>query len=143
MSMADPHVRDSLLLDGPLPMRPRDARRWVSARCADLSIEPDGVDLPLLVSELVTNACVHGSDPITIRLDATRARIRFEVEDSYHALPEVQQPSVRDAQGRGMLIVDSLSPQWGTKLTPAGKVVWIEVPAAAQGPGTAHPVGRP
>lgn len=139
--MTDHNVRDSLLLDGPLWRRPGNARRWVLTRCAEANVVPDGVDLPLLVSELVTNACVHGSDPITIRLDMTSARVRVEVEDGFPVLPEVGRPGIRDTRGRGMLIVESLSHLWGAEGTPAGKMVWAEVPVRTDGSSTQHRVG--
>ena len=63
--MHDPHTRISLSLDGRASDRPRVARRWVIDRCAELHLDMEGTDLPLLVSELVTNACVHGAEPIS------------------------------------------------------------------------------
>jgi anti-sigma regulatory factor (Ser/Thr protein kinase) len=140
--MADHYVRDSLLLDGPLWERPGDARRWVIAHCAEANLALNGNDLPLLVSELVTNACVHGADPITIRLDTSPTRVRVEVEDnSPDELPRVRRPTARDTQGRGLLIVESLSHLWGTERTPTGKVVWAEVPVRADGTNAQHRVG--
>lgn len=140
--MSDHHVHDSLLLDGPLWKRPGDARRWVIARCAEANLVLDGNDLPLLVSELVTNACVHGADPITIRLDTNSTRVRVEVEDnSPDDLPEVRRPSGRDTQGRGLLIVESLSHLWGTERTPTGKVVWAVVPVRADGINARYQAG--
>lgn len=139
--MADHPARGSLLLEGPLWKRPGDARRWVLARCVELNLEPNGVDLPLLVSELVTNACVHGADPIIIRLDLNAARVRVEVEDSVPELPEVQRPDVREPRGRGMLIVESLSHMWGAESTPGGKVVWAEVPIRVDGTSRPQRVG--
>ncbi|MFW6091362.1 MAG: ATP-binding protein [Actinomycetota bacterium] len=119
--------RFSLTLSGPLSMRPGAARRWAADRCAELRLECAAVGLPLLVSELVTNACIHGADPITLRLQTCRARARVEVVDSTPEWPELQWPDDNDPYGRGVLIVESLSHAWGTDSLPTGKVVWAEV----------------
>jgi anti-sigma regulatory factor (Ser/Thr protein kinase) len=98
------------------------------ARCAELRFDCGGVDLPLLVSELVTNACLHGGDPVTLRLELSRTRVRVEVEDGVPGWPGMQSPTDRDSGGRGLLIVDSLSHVWGIDQAAAGgKVVWAEV----------------
>lgn len=126
--MSEETSRISLALSGPLQDRPRLARRWVMARCAELRFDCAGVDLPLLVSELVTNACVHGGDPMTLRLELNRTRVRVEVEDGVPGWPGMQSPTDRDSGGRGLLIVDSLSHVWGIDQAAAGgKVVWAEV----------------
>jgi anti-sigma regulatory factor (Ser/Thr protein kinase) len=82
----------------------------------------------LLVSELVTNACVHGAEPIRVRLDVDQRRVRVEVEDGSPVLPEVQRPDGRSTIGRGLRIVESLSRAWGAERVGAGKVVWAELP---------------
>lgn len=126
--MAEQTTRFSITLAGPLSRRPGDARRWVADRCAELRFECGDGDLPILVSELVTNACVHGADPITLRVELCRSWARVEVEDSLPALPAMQSPGERDPNGRGLLIVNLLSHIWGTEKTvTGGKLVWAEV----------------
>lgn len=125
--MAGRSTRFSLTLAGPLAMRPGAARRWVADRCAELRLECAATSLPLLVSELVTNACIHGADPVTLRLEMCRGWARVEVEDSVPERPELQCPGESDPYGRGMLIVESLSHVWGAESLPTGKVVWAEV----------------
>jgi len=53
----------------------------------------------LLVSELVTNACVHGREPIRVRLDVDQGRVRVEVEDGSPMTPDVQRPDGRSTMG--------------------------------------------
>ena len=85
-------------------------------------------DATLLVSELVTNACLHGGDPVTLRLELSRTRARVEVEDGVPGWPGMRSPTDRDPGGRGLLIVDSLSHVWGIdQAASGGKVVWAEV----------------
>lgn len=129
----------ALVLDGSPTAMPRRARRWVQARCADSGIDDIGADLALVVSELVTNAGVHGSPPVSIRVDIDDERIRVEVRDSSEHMPEVCHPSPSSVGGRGLLIVESVSRSWGAHAVPGGKVVWAELaagPAAATAPGT-------
>jgi len=132
--------RFSLSLNGRASDRPRAARRWVVARCAALHVDAGNVDLPLLVSELVTNACVHGAEPIRVHLDVGQARVRVEVEDGSPVMPEVKRPDGRSTVGRGLLIVESLSRAWGAERAGAGKVVWAEVPVRPGSDST--PSGR-
>lgn len=105
-------------------------------RCAELHLDMEGTDLPLLVSELVTNACVHGAEPICIHLDVANGRVRVEVEDGSSVMPKVKRSDKRSTVGRGLLIVEALSRAWGAESTGAGKVVWAEVPIRPAGSNT-------
>jgi anti-sigma regulatory factor (Ser/Thr protein kinase) len=134
--MQDPQTRISLSLDGRASDGPRVARRWVVDRCAELHLDIEGTDLPLLVSELVTNAWVHGAEPISIHLDVANGRVRVEVEDGSSVMPKVKRSDERSTVGRGLLIVDALSRAWGAESTGAGKVVWAEVPIRPAGSKT-------
>ena len=135
--------RFSLTLGGPRDSRPRDARQWVIARCAALGVECEGPSLPLVVSELVTNACIHGGDPMSLHLEISGSRVRVEVEDSAADRPDVQSPTDRDPGGRGLLIVDSLSQVWGVEGTATGgKVVWAEVLVEKPGDETLQKIGQ-
>lgn len=126
--MHDPRSPVSLTLHGSGSERPGAARRWVLARCAELHLDLDGIDLALLVSELVTNASVHGAEPVRVRLDAGRELVRVEVEDGSPLMPQMRRPDGRSTVGRGLLIVESLSRAWGAERRGGGKVVWAEVP---------------
>jgi len=124
----DAWTRLSLSLDGRAAGRPRAARHWMADRCAELHLDMDVTDLLLLVSELVTNACVHGAEPMRVLLDVDEGRVRVEVEDGSPMMPEVQRPDGSSTIGRGLLIVKSLSRAWGAERVGAGKVVWAEMP---------------
>lgn len=84
----------------------------------------------LLVSELATNALVHGKGQVELRLRLTRDRLVVECEDGGHHLPRRRQAGVDDEGGRGLLLVSALSDRWGARLTDDGKVVWAEVSLA-------------
>ncbi|MFF4100842.1 ATP-binding protein [Streptomyces sp. NPDC001903] len=84
-------------------------------------------DMLLCVSELATNALLHGVPPgrgYLLRLLRTERLVRIEVHDSGGGRPAVP-GSVRDG-GRGLLIVDTLADLWGASDRRPGKVVWCE-----------------
>ncbi|MFJ6139036.1 ATP-binding protein [Kitasatospora sp. NPDC092286] len=86
----------------------------------------------LLVSELVTNAVLHGTpvdNKIWLALDVNDLRLRIEVHDARGE----REPVIRAAtgadneSGRGLLLVKSLSQRWGCcPRFPIGKIVWCE-----------------
>jgi anti-sigma regulatory factor (Ser/Thr protein kinase) len=95
----------------------------------------------LIVSELVTNAQrasagITGSryrgqwrpgvPPIRLWLGSDNQRVLVQVWDGDHHLPEPQAAGLEAESGRGLLLVDSLSQEWGAS-TPegsSGKIVW-------------------
>ncbi|MCM2391672.1 ATP-binding protein [Streptomyces albipurpureus] len=103
--------------------------------------ESDAVDtVRLIVSELATNAVQHtfGQSP-TFTLGLRLARdeeLRIGLTDSHPRWPQRLPAAVRQDNGRGMVIVRSLTAEFGGKLsvTPTeegGKTVWIALPWTA------------
>jgi anti-sigma regulatory factor (Ser/Thr protein kinase) len=101
-------------------------RTWRVPVDADVAI--------LLTSELVTNAVTHGAPAagtfvlLTIACDA--AGLRVDVHDGSGDLPVLDTDVLDDAPaeaetGRGLLLVTSLSAEWGFYRTPAGKAVYF------------------
>nr|WP_254219140.1 MULTISPECIES: SpoIIE family protein phosphatase/ATP-binding protein [unclassified Streptomyces] len=88
----------------------------------------------LMLSELLTNAIRHGSDPIHVRLLRERALI-CEVSDGSSTSPHLRRAATTDEGGRGLFLVAQLAQRWGTRYTTTGKVVWTEQSL------TAPPVG--
>jgi hypothetical protein len=90
----------------------------------------------LLLSELTTNALLHGRPPVEVRLSRDRRHLTLEVHDGAPTLPRPSRPGVDDEHGRGLLLVSLLAKRWGTRPTPHGKAVWCvlelpqEVPAS-------------
>ena len=60
----------------------QDARRWVADLCAEIGRPELAECAQLGVSELVTNALLHGEPPITVRMRGTAEHPRVEVRDS-------------------------------------------------------------
>jgi anti-sigma regulatory factor (Ser/Thr protein kinase) len=84
----------------------------------------------LLVSELVTNAITAsraaGSDfPVRLWLLSDAAQVLIVVWDASPYLPVRLDVSAEAEAGRGLLLVEMISDQWGTCATPpCGKTVW-------------------
>lgn len=84
----------------------------------------------LLVSELVTNAITAsrsaGSDfPVRLWLLSDAVQVLIVVWDASPHLPARVDVSAEAEAGRGLLLVEMISDQWGTCATPpCGKTVW-------------------
>jgi hypothetical protein len=90
------------------------------------------------MSEVVTNAILHGKGPVTVRLRGTRDHPRVEVRDASPEQPALTSddvvPDLVDELptfGRGLAIVASFSEAWGAERDGDGKLVWFEPSAAA------------
>ena len=83
----------------------------------------------LLVSELVTNAIVHGRSGANLDTEITPGVLRVTVtDDSPAPLPAVDlAPRTSAEGGRGLLIVSLLAARWGVSPAGAGKAVWFEL----------------
>ncbi|MEV7022431.1 ATP-binding protein [Kitasatospora sp. NPDC093558] len=112
---------------------PAEARRRLSSL---LSAVPDGgcfLDAgALAVSELVTNAVLHGTPAgylIYLALDVSPSRLRIEVHDARGDREPVLSPAgLDDEAGRGLQLVKSVAHKWGCcPREPIGKIVWCEV----------------
>lgn len=88
-------------------------------------------DLLLVVSELVTNAVVHGAEPIVVTMVRAPGRFRVEVTDgATESSPHNNPRPAADAEnGRGLSVVTRLAVAWGWRASPGrGKTVWAELP---------------
>lgn len=85
----------------------------------------------LLLSEVVTNAVVHvratDEGEIRVELQATDGRVRVEVHDHDHRVPELRTAGPGQESGRGLSLVNGLASAWGVRPEPAGKAIWFEV----------------
>jgi len=116
------------------------ARRFVADRCRDWGCGDVVEDAELVVSELVTNALVHGESSCELRAGLSDAALRLQVVDDGHGMPDPQAASDTDEHGRGLLLVSVLSAAWGVELLPdGGKIVWAELLRPLQDPGGDDP----
>ena len=127
-----PLSRPALTL-APGPKGVQDARRWVVRVFRDISRYELLDCAELGVSELVSNAILHGCDPIQVRVRGTVDHPRVEVRDASVETPVLPAPLALDRDddllltfGRGLSIVARCSKAWGAEIEADGKVVWFE-----------------
>lgn len=84
-------------------------------------------DAELALSELVTNAVLHGQAPITLHLRRDDTGLRVEVGDGSALGPAVSLLDPTAVTGRGLLLVSATSDTWGVEARGEGKVVWFEL----------------
>jgi len=118
------------------------ARRWVVGVCREIGRSDLSDNAELALSEVVTNAILHGGAPVTVRLRGTKDHPRVEVRDASPEPPTIgSSEGVADliddlpTFGRGLSIVAGSSEAWGAEREGEGKLVWF-VP-------TATPPSRP
>ncbi|WP_110181230.1 ATP-binding protein [Nocardioides solisilvae] len=139
-----PLNRPALPLDS-APSAVADARRWVLGLCRELGRDDLLECAELGVSELVTNAILHGQAPINVRVRGTKEHPRIEVFDGSRRPPVLGMPSLEESVddldeflttfGRGLSMVAMSSVAWGASIERDGKVVWFEPATALQEDG--------
>ncbi|WP_405908229.1 ATP-binding protein [Streptomyces sp. NBC_00828] len=105
---------------------------WLPAATADRRAAAE--DVLLVVSELVTNACLHAEGPEELRIACDNKVLRVEVSDRGAGQPAPRTPHRAGRPGgHGMFIVQRLCLDWGVVRTPGGvgKTVWAELGAPA------------
>ncbi len=103
------------------------ARHFLRERLRGTPLEQRSADSELILTELVTNATLHGTPPVTVGVQVSADRARFEVSDASAGVPIglVQNPEAMT--GRGLMLVEALSDRWGVDRRDGGKLVWAEV----------------
>lgn len=109
-----------------------EARRWVGTLLGRLERDDLVECAELGVSELVTNAVLHGTPPITVKIRGTAAHPRIDVHDRSTAAPLLTEEVDDDSEdflvtfGRGLSIVAKCASACGSTIEVDGKVVWFE-----------------
>ena len=117
------------------PAAPAEARRRVRDAIRSWRVPVDLDAALLLTSELVTNAIRHeagqagqagqGAQVVMLAIACSRGRLRVDVHDTSRSLPAVAEVPADAETGRGLLLVETLSDEWGFYRTPAGKAVYF------------------
>ena len=113
-------VTVSLPRDRTAPRRARDLLRehgrTLGAERLDTAV--------LLISELVSNAVMHGRGAIRLSIDVAPPRAHFEVSDEGSGTPAVREHAGADG-GWGLQLVDQLAKRWGVR--SGDTLVWFEL----------------
>lgn len=83
------------------------------------------------VTELVTNAVLHGREPLELVLECAADRLRVEVRDTSPVSPTFSVLDPTAVTGRGLLLVSALVDHWGVEPERDGKCVWFELVSVA------------
>jgi hypothetical protein len=113
----------------PHPIAAVQARLLAKIAIAEWDI-PEITDEALIIAaELATNAAKLG-DVFHLTLSRQGALALIEVWDGSEALPERRPCSVDRVDGRGLLLVEACSKDWGWRLEDqGGKTVWAVIGA--------------
>jgi anti-sigma regulatory factor (Ser/Thr protein kinase) len=106
----------------------RAARALVARACREWGLPEIELDATVIVSELVENAVRYGAGPGTVRVALGEDGLTVSVTDHAASPPLLHHPGADQQGGRGLVLVDRLSEQWGYRTTPGGKVVWARLP---------------
>ncbi|EFD71283.1 integral membrane sensor protein [Streptomyces lividans TK24] len=109
------------------PAAVAEIRSQVTRRLAEWGLDELAFTTELILSELVTNAIRYGGETVHVRVVRDRSLI-CEVFDSSSTSPHLRYAAMTDEGGRGLFLVAQLAERWGTRYTPAGKVIWAEQP---------------
>jgi len=91
-------------------------------------------DVELVVSELATNAVVHAGTPLLVILEGDGLTVLLTVRDNSTGFaPRTRLTSTADTEGRGLLITDMVSDDWGVDVASTkAKSIWASFSTAAR-----------
>jgi hypothetical protein len=108
------------------PAAAAEARGQVRAAICAWEVPVDASVAVLLTSELVTNAITQEAGKlVTLAISCSCGQLRVDVHDTSRSLPVLVDASSDAETGRGLMLVATLSSQWGFYPTPAGKAVYF------------------
>jgi anti-sigma regulatory factor (Ser/Thr protein kinase) len=113
------------------PESPGISRRWLQERFAAKLDDCWLTIAKLLISELVTNAVVHGRGRIEVRAWSEGDHVHVEVTDQGTRFVWALPTRVLDGRGGlGLVIVDAEAARWGIG-EEATTRVWFDLPRGA------------
>ncbi|TRV77540.1 ATP-binding protein [Streptomyces sp. 130] len=104
------------------------SRAFVTGVLAEWQLHTLIENIRLCVSELATNALLHGVPPgreFSVALHRAEDQVRLEVRDSGPGQPRVQQAAEVACSGRGLHLVRELADDFGVDDHVVGKTVWL------------------
>jgi anti-sigma regulatory factor (Ser/Thr protein kinase) len=108
------------------PTAAAEARGQVREAICAWEVPIDASVAVLLTSELVTNAIRQEAGKlVTLAITCSCGQLRVDVHDTSRALPVLMDVPADAETGRGLMLVATMSSQWGFYPTPAGKAVYF------------------
>ena len=106
------------------------ARRHIEVACAGIP-EETLYTARLLVTELVSNAVLHGRGTVLLSVACGRGGVWVEVHDESPSPPTIVDGPPLSEHGAGLRLVSALANSWGTGPRSEGrpgKRVWFTLP---------------
>ncbi|MGW9382347.1 ATP-binding protein [Streptomyces albidoflavus] len=117
----------------PVDVHVAQARRTTATALKHWSLPETPVeDAQLVVSELVSNAIIHGSGDVRLRLRHDGHELRIQVTDDSTAPARRRRASAADLGGRGLHLVACLSLRWGVE--DGGRTTYAVIPTLTEAP---------
>jgi anti-sigma regulatory factor (Ser/Thr protein kinase) len=123
---AGPTVPLELPLD-PVPGAAPQARAALAALVAGTPMAARSADAALALTELVTNAVLHGREPLVVQLDLRADELTVSVRDGNPVSPSFSMLDPTAVTGRGLLLISATADSWGVEPRPGGKSVWFRM----------------
>jgi anti-sigma regulatory factor (Ser/Thr protein kinase) len=113
---------------------PKEARDAVESMLREWGFQQrDWLELArVVVSELVTNATVHGGGCLRLEVQVDGREVTIRASDAASAVPRRRVPGPQG--GYGLALIEALVPRWGVDEHEQGKQVWVQLPAPPQEP---------
>jgi anti-sigma regulatory factor (Ser/Thr protein kinase) len=128
-------------LKGTQPLVSAQVRGWIATTLADLDAAHQ-IDVLLVAVELLANAYDHTPGPDRIRLIRHHdpCRVDIEIADTTSRRPTLSSLGTR---GRGLLMIERITSDWGVRSDPDGKIVWATVRCDGAEHIPCHGIPRP
>jgi anti-sigma regulatory factor (Ser/Thr protein kinase) len=113
------------------------ARCFVSSMLELWDYEDPNEIVPLLTSEIVSNAVRHAAGRVGLELALLDDEaLRVQARDESPETPVIRRSSPDGIGGHGLTIIDTLARRWGVERHDGSKVVWFETPVSPRSRST-------
>jgi anti-anti-sigma regulatory factor/anti-sigma regulatory factor (Ser/Thr protein kinase) len=114
----------------PVPASTSAARELVTDVCRRSGVPHLVPDACLVITELVANVVRHAGTTMDLTVQRRSRYLHVSVRDyDHHPARLVGPVAAHEPGGRGLLIVEAFSSNWGCVPTTDGKVTWASFPA--------------
>ena len=122
------------------PAAAGEARSHVRAAIDAWGVPVDPYVAALLTSELVANAIRHeAGETVKLFVTCSCGHLRVYVHDTSRSWPVQLEAPVDAEAGRGLMLVASMSTDWGYYRTPGGKAVYFTLALQTDGESSDEP----